>query len=117
MDQANLQSALDLFINADDSSVGGVVVSGRGIYGEKDLLTSLDQGIYSQYAGTPEALGSKYFRIPDIFGETSLQKLWQDYNTIIQNGDINFSQIRTSENDFYIQEMDDLVDEFSVSTH
>lgn len=115
MDQADIASALDLFITAEDSAVEGVVVGGTGIYGEKDLLESLGQGNYSQYAETPAALGTKYFRIPDFFGETSLQQLSDDYNAIIQEADAVLSEIRTSEDDLYMQEMEALKDEFAVS--
>ncbi len=117
MDTAAIQSALDLFITADDSSVEGVIVNGKGIYGEIDLLTSIGHGIYSQYAETPAALGTKYFLIPDFFKETSLQKLSQDYNNIIQKADIVFSKIRTSEDDLYMQEIEELKDEFSISAN
>jgi hypothetical protein len=117
MDMAAIDSALDLFITADDSSVEGVIVNGRGIYGEIDLLTSISHGVYSQYAEEPAALGTKYFLIPDFFEETSLQKLSQDYNSIMQKADIVFSQIRTSEDDLYMQEMEELKDEFAVSAH
>ena len=117
MDTAAIDSALDLFITADDSSVEGVIVNGRGIYGESDLLTSISHGVYSQYAEEPAALGTKYFLIPDFFEETSLQKLSQDYNSILQKADIVFSQIRTSEDDLYMQEMEELKDEFAVSAH
>ena len=115
MDQADIASALDLFITAEDSAVEGVVVAGTGIYGERDLLESLAQGVYSQYAGTPEALGTKYFRIPDMFGETTLQQLSEDYNAIIQEADAAFSEIRTSEDDLYLQEIENLKDDFSIS--
>jgi len=117
MDQADIASALDLFITAEDSAVEGVVVGGTGIYGEKDLLESLGQGNYSQYAETPEALGSKYFRIPDIFGETTLQQLSEDYNAIIKEADAAFSEIRTSEDDLYMQEIEALKDEFAIANN
>lgn len=116
MDQVDIASALDLFITAEDSAVEGVVVGGIGIYGEKDLLESLSQGVYSQYAETPEALASKYFRIPDMFGETTLQQLSDDYNAIIQEADAVLSEIRTSEDDLYLQEIENLKDEFSISS-
>lgn len=116
MDQADIASALDLFITAEDSAVEGVVVAGTGIYGERDLLESLAQGVYSQYAETPEALGANYFRIPDMFGETTLQQLSDDYNAIIQEANADFSEIRTSEDDVYMQGMENLIDEFSIST-
>lgn len=117
MDQADIASALDLFITAEDSAVEGVVVAGTGIYGERDLLESLAQGVYSQYAETPEALGTKYFRIPDMFGETTLQQLSEDYNAIIQEADATFSEIRTSEDDLYLQEIENLKDEFAISNN
>ena len=116
MGQADLASAVDLFVTAEDSAVEGVVVGGTGIYGELDLLESLGQGNYSQYAETPAALGSKYFRIPDIFGETSLQQLSDDYNAIIQEAKADFSEIRTSEDNLYMKEIENLKDQFSVAT-
>ena len=83
MDQETLQSALDLFIEADDSAIEGVIVGGRAIYGEEALLTAFGSGTYGQYPGTSEKPSSKYILIPDIFEGTSFQTLWQDYSSII----------------------------------
>ena len=59
-----------------------------------------------------EKLSSKYILIPDIFEGTSLQTLWQDYISIIQNAGIDFSEIRTSEDDVYRQDIEALEEKF-----
>ena len=111
MEQAALQQALDMFIEADDSAVEGVIV-GKAIYGEEALLAAFGSGTYGQYSGMSEKLSSKYLLIPDIFEGTSLQTLWQDYISIIQNAGINFSEIRTSEDDVYRQDIEALEEKF-----
>ena len=113
MDQAVLQSALDLFIEADDSAIEGVIVGGQAIYGEEALLTAFGSGTYGQYQGTSEKPGTKYVLIPDIFAGTSFQTLWQDYSSIIQNAGIDFSEIRTSEDEVYRQDIEALEEKFS----
>lgn len=52
-----------------------------------------------------------------MFGETTLQQLSEDYNAIIQEADATFSEIRTSEDDLYLQEIENLKDEFAISNN
>lgn len=95
-------------IAADD--VEAVLIRGEAVYGEKDFLTAFtgDESLaaYGQY--TAEDGDSKYFRVPKMFGEKTLQEIYSDYEAVLSGAEISMSRVRETEDPQYDATLDDL---------
>ena len=106
----SLDAALNTFMTGSAKDVEAVLIRGEAAYGERDFLARLtgDETLagYGQYA--KEDGDSKYFRVPELFGNRSLEDLYQEYEAMLADAEVEISRVRESEDLLYNTAIDDL---------
>ena len=112
----NLDKALEMFTDTDDGGVEAVVVGGRAVYGERDLLADLtgDEELesYGTYDSGVEALSDKYFYLPRLFGGMNFEEAYKKYTGILEEAGIEMSRLRGLEDPYYRTFLDELQQQY-----
>ena len=105
-----LDAALNTFITGGAADAEAVIIRGEAACGEKAFLAAFtgDEALagYGQYEAREG--DSKYFRVPELFGNRSLETLYADYRALLAAADAKMSMVRESEDPLYDSMMNEL---------
>lgn len=112
----NKETALNTFIETDDSGVEAVIADGKIIYADSDFLTSAMGGeipaSYGKYDTGNSALNDKYFLVPPLFEDYSFEELYEKYTAVIEGAGCELSRLRGSEDSVYTNVIHQLEESF-----